>query len=366
MGRTRTSPTLSQASQLFHPSKSSPFSHTANAQEMPSPRASRLHPKKLPVRRKETPSDTSNSTSDSAGSVFNSSNTGFSGSPCPPQVPASYDPTSDFVVPPHAFVLVSPTIEGLAEAIEQLKDQFLLPKLPKPQYLHVIRLDHVLMKRLVDEPDIFRGVRATISRQQAEILYKIMPGFQHEQIIGGFSACLMEHLWAMRLSFRRGDFIIRPSVRTDGRYCSKEPDWWFSPNNVLTDGCWHVRPSLILEVGWSEPSGQLQADARWWYSNTGGETKLVVLIHVSPEPSWTVDVQVWSEVDNPRPRPITRGCPAKIIQCIQRARFENGVVPGGPLTLDFEVLMRRPPQNSHEANVVLDDHDLLCICAENR
>lgn len=53
------------------------------------------------------------------------------------------------------------------------------------------------------------------------------------------------------------------------------------------------------------------------------------------------------------------------MQYTQRAYFENFVVYGGPLTLDFEVLMRRPP-NSHKANVVLDDHDLFCICAEKK
>ncbi|KOS36479.1 hypothetical protein ACN38_g12774 [Penicillium nordicum] len=66
MGGTRTSPTLSQASQLFHLSKSSPFLHTANAREMLSPGAIPPSPKKLPIRRKEAGSDTSNSTSDSA------------------------------------------------------------------------------------------------------------------------------------------------------------------------------------------------------------------------------------------------------------------------------------------------------------
>jgi hypothetical protein len=362
MGGTRTSPTLSQASQLSHLSKSSPFSHTANAREMPSPGAT-PPPKKLPIRRKEAASDTSNSTSDSAGSVFD---TGSSGSPCSPRSLTPHDPTGDFVVPPHAIVLASPTMEGLAEAIKQLKDRFVSSKLPKSQYLHVIRLDQALIKRLEDQPDIFRGVRATISHQQAEILYKIMPGLQHEQMIGSFAMCLTEHLVAMGLSHRRGDFMSRQSVRTAGRYCSKEPDWWFGPNNILIDGGGKGDASLILEVGLSEPSGQLKADARWWHSNTGGGTKLVVLIHTSHKPIWTVDVEVWSEVDNPQPGPNTREHPAKIIQCTQRAHFENGVVHGGPLTLDFEVLMRRPPRNSHEANVVLDHHDLFCICAENK
>lgn len=76
-------------------------------------------------------------------------------------------------------------------------------------------------------------------------------------------------------------------------------------------------------------------------------------------------MEVWFEVDNPRPGPNTREHPAKIMQYTQRAYFENFVVYGGPLTLDFEVLMRRPP-NSHKANVVLDDHDLFCICAEKK
>jgi hypothetical protein len=189
-----------------------------------------------------------------------------------------------------------------------------------------------------------------------------MPGRNHERIIGSFGALVLEYLMLMGLSIKNGDFVDQRSTRTPGATCSKEPDWWFGPHNVWVDRAEDEKPSLILEVGLSEPSNQLRNDARWWYANMQRETKLVVLIHVCRNPAYKVIVEVWTEVDHPRPGPATRARPSTTIECTQRAEYQNGVVQGAPLTLNFKTLMRRPPQNSMEHDIILDANDLALIC----
>jgi hypothetical protein len=168
----------------------------------------------------------------------------------------------------------------------------------------------------------------------------------------------------MGLSVKNGDFVDRRSARTVGIACSKEPDWWFGPYDARVNGGGDGNPSLILEVGLSEPSNQLRNDARWWHANTDRETKLVVLIHVSRDPAWKMVGEVWTEVDNPWPGPATRDQPSKIIKCTQRAEYQNGVVQGAPLTLNFETMMHRPSRNSDEHDIILDADDLALICAQ--
>lgn len=54
---------------------------------------------------------------------------------------------------------------------------------------------------------------------------------------------------------------------------SKEPDTAVTPGTPLVP--W---PSLVLEVGISESLLSLGIDARWWYTNSNQQTRLVVLM----------------------------------------------------------------------------------------
>jgi hypothetical protein len=86
----------------------------------------------------------------------------------------------------------------------------------------------------------------------------------------------------MGLSFMNRDYDSRGAARIAGRHCDKEPDLSIYPNN---NGGFGGSPSFVLEVGLSESFAQLKTNARWWYANTKQETKLVVLIKVSREPT---------------------------------------------------------------------------------
>lgn len=84
--------------------------------------------------------------------------------------------------------------------------------------------------------------------------------------------------------------------------------------NILEDQPGHCRdpfaqgapdnwPSLVLEIGMSESLPQLRADASWWYPNSDGNIRLVILIHANYEETndWYAEIEVWSEVTQGRP-----------------------------------------------------------------
>lgn len=106
--------------------------------------------------------------------------------------------------------------------------------------------------------------------------------------------------------------------------------------------------SLVLEIGMSESLPQLRADASWWYSNSDGNTRLVVLIHANYEEvnDWYAEIEIWTEV--------TQGRPDKVFERTQHTRLENGVLNGPILRLDFETLMCRPAQSNQEHYLELD------------
>lgn len=277
----------------------------------------------------------------------------------------SVDPTVHPTTFQNACILHAPSFEGLAEQIELIKEQFDLQSTLASQYLLVINIPQPLFSKLENQPNLFKNVRATLFQTRSQVLYKIVGGVQHNQMIALFHEGLYNKLRDMGLSSFTGDFLFRNAARTRGLIDTKEPDLWFGPNNVHVNGGGRGFPSLVLEVGVSESTPQLQNDARWWYANSNGQTRLVMLIHANGNSSsaWAVDVEVWTEVLDPSSH-ITCNRPATSLECTQRARFENGVVTGAPLTLDFEMLMRRPPANPLEGNVVLDAGWIRTVCVE--
>jgi len=54
---------------------------------------------------------------------------------------------------------------------------------------------------------------------------------------------------------------------------SKEEDEAFGPRTRVGRNAW---PSVVIEVGYSETEPQLEMDANWWITKSGGQTKFVI------------------------------------------------------------------------------------------
>lgn len=274
-----------------------------------------------------------------------------------PIIDGGIDPTTRLT----ARILDHPrSLEELADRIEALKDDLNSEDPPKSQYLLVRDIPPRLFSEIANEYDLIKGVRATINHADKEILYK-MPYSFHERIIRTFDDWIKEHLGPMGLRLSNDDFWLGGSGRSIGRICDKEPDTSFHPGVPPSPDAPTPWPSLVLEVGLSESLNQLRTDAQWWYSNSRYQTKIVVLISANANPHNAI-IEIWTEVDNTRGGPRTRGRSGFFLGCTMSARLSDGVVSGDSLVISFQTLMRRPPLNHHETDLELSHSWFKRIC----
>ncbi|CAG8898541.1 unnamed protein product [Penicillium egyptiacum] len=271
----------------------------------------------------------------------------------------------DFSVPPDARILTAPSFRQLKAALNQLKDQLSSPNPPSSQFIHLQDTGKELFSKIKEDQELFPGVRVTISYLRGEVLFKVMPGHQHDSIIGVFSRALATQLFLMGLSDDNGAFVSRPSPRTEGTSVAKEPDWWLSPADVFDGMGGGVGfPSLALEVGVSESYSQLCKDAQWWYNNSDHLTKCVVIISTTRKPTWRVDMEVWSERPLPNPHQ-SRNRVDTSFRPTQRVTYRDGQIHGAPLVLNFESIFRRP-RNQHEGDIIIGVQSLEAMCQQVR
>lgn len=356
----RPSFTPHQTPQTSYPSSSSPpSSHHAMSYPVANPSKSN------PSLCRELKNLESSSSSKSTTSIWSPATASSQTFPSPQSTDSSLLPfcskSIDLGIDPttllNARTFKCHSLDQLRVYIEDLKNEFSSDHPPVSQYLLATEIPAEVFTAWEQEHDLFRGARATILHNEHKVLFKIMPGPHHECIIWDFSLWLVETLAAMRLTRGNDDFWLQGAAQVAGRFASKEPDTSFIPGSRLMPRAATQWPSLILEVGLSESRHQLRKDAQWWYANSGCQTRIVILIHADPN---NADIEIWTEVK--RDGVTTRGRPEKVLECTKHAKLSNGLVTGDTLELDFETLMRRPPQNQYEQNLVLTSNWIQEIC----
>lgn len=258
-----------------------------------------------------------------------------------------------------SFIDSPSSLDELRARIKEIEEKLVSKQPPPSQYLWVTQIPTPLFTTLNEAPEALQRVRATLTiPHKKQILFKIMPGHHHEEIIQTFTAFLHQTLGEMGLSRLNRDFWLRGAGEATGHSTNKQPDNCFLPGNKRAAGADAEWPSLVLEVGVSESIPQLRTDAAWWYSNSGGRTKMVVLVHVQKQKT---TIEIWTEV-NRGPLGVQTQSPAdKKLACTQSATLEKGRV-SKTLEIDFLTLMRRPPQTSREKNLVLTERWIQEIC----
>lgn len=277
------------------------------------------------------------------------------------QTPDNIDSGIDATTRLTARILDRPrSREEIFDQIEALKNDLDSEDPPKSQYLLIRGISPRLFSDLTNDPDQIKGVRATINHANKEILCK-MTNSRHERVVRAFDEWIKEHLRLMGLSFLNNDFWLGGSGRSIGRICDKEPDTSFHPGAPPPLDAPTPWPSLVLEVGISESLAQLRRDAQWWYSNSGCQTKIVVLIS-SNKNSYDATIEIWTEVDNSRGGPRTRNRSDFFLGRSMSARLRDGVVTGDSLVISLQTLMRRPPLSPLETDFELSDAWFKKIC----
>ncbi|CAI7572373.1 unnamed protein product [Penicillium bialowiezense] len=266
-------------------------------------------------------------------------------------------------------ILSNPSVEQINEAIQDIQDIQDHERVPtstvNPDYIYILDLDPSIATKLKEDELSFAGVRMTLAYEARCMVLKVKPHIQHDQMIWLFGLHFTHELEAMGLFVQNGDWIVRGAGAVFGDGSVKEPDFSFYPHNILqADGGGMRHPTMTLEVGVSESYQQLQSDCQWWHANTSGRCAQIFLIKITRRPVWRVDFEVWRSVSEARPGRKTRSSSKSVFCKSQHAYCQYGAVYGSPLTLDFELLMGRPPVPPREHDIVFDSTQLALIARE--
>ncbi|KAI5796230.1 hypothetical protein DFH27DRAFT_109369 [Peziza echinospora] len=135
----------------------------------------------------------------------------------------------------------------------------------------------------------FRGhVRFTYEEEINSLIVRLMPSLGHDVLCGQFFLELVNRIISLPGHSPQSIYVLNsarfivPGVR------SKEGDGALRPSSRLGDSF----PSLVLEVGYSESLSALRIDAQWWLLNSGGQTKLVLILRLKRDP-FSLRIEKW-------------------------------------------------------------------------
>lgn len=246
-----------------------------------------------------------------------------------------------------------------------VKDKFeRLDKGGKDQY---ISLKHVKCKDF-DAIDANRNqlqgtVRLTYFQDIETLIIKV-PTNEHETATRLIDDAVNFEIRSMNV--RNMEFTPRGSATSTGPTgAKKEADASRINLTLRPQNLW---PHFVIESGVSESTARLRADAAWWFSNSNGEVKLVLLIKVNRH-SRVITIEKW---DRHQTRP-TRTNPSpwkpRRLRTVElnmgvtpktcAVQVPSGTATGPALTLEFELLVGRPPVPPLEKNVEFTTAELI-------
>lgn len=210
------------------------------------------------------------------------------------------------------------------------------------------------------------GSRATFTDEQ--VLFQVMPGTAHEQLIVFLQQNFTRAMEAANCPMTKTTWVGIGATISKGRYCGKEPDWGMRPIADSTSRATNLPaaeepwPSLVVEVGSSQSYSSLSIDAQWWWHNSGGATKLVLLFKIKNTQGFSVEVELWEEVTAHATGMVTRARSTRILERTQSTTVD-GSGTHSSISLRYSTLMRQPPGPTHPEFVVLTREMLAEICS---
>jgi len=155
---------------------------------------------------------------------------------------------------------------------------------------------------------IRRQVRMTFEPSLNSLIIKLMAGIPHERISQSFMWEIKDKICEIP-NHSKKSFHPTGSGRyygKDGR--SKEGDDGLIPAGTRNgEEAW---PAIVLEVGDSQRIEALHACAVWWLTESGGQTRMVILIKLTKEPI-KLRFELWEMIRDPE-NPGTESRPRNI------------------------------------------------------
>jgi hypothetical protein len=277
---------------------------------------------------------------------------------------------------PHDYIATSfSKLEYLCELAELISES-LKENRGGNQWLLVSGLPAPMTRKLDGEARDTLGPSYRFQWEGSTGLIKVIPpSFGHGVIINELRMAMWEKFHDMGIGLREycwgGRTTFMPTKK------GKQADEIFSPRHrprsSQPGSCrW---PTLVIERGVSESLSRLREEAKWWFTHSKGQVRIVMVIGIS-ETEEAVTFEKWQLAPPDAPRPLTREYrnslasslppsleqPAETQQAYlaQKVYVTPGTVVGTPMVLPFATLLDRPP-GPGEYDVILDDKDIKSI-----
>lgn len=250
------------------------------------------------------------------------------------------------------------------------------------QYILLLNIPKAVRIQLDEDRNALDGVGFRFMFEGSAGLIKVVPSYAHDAITGRLSfsidrLCIRANVpdteleWALTTTFR-------PTVGTRG----KKPDNCLLPRSRQGSGGQQQGwPTLVIESGVSESFSKLHDDAKWWFENSGGQVRYVIILCIK-RARRTILLQK-----------LQLSCPGQPASAAMAGSIQQMVVPpmpplvpqtavnqhpfvaqavtitpttvvgSNPIYLHFQALFDRAPQPS-QGDIVLDSQRLLYL-AEN-
>lgn len=150
------------------------------------------------------------------------------------------------------------------------------------QYILILNLPPSVRSQLAEERSTLPGINYRLMFDGTTALIKIIPSSAHENatsrlhdnitvlaVLAGTS--MDDILWG-------GSATYRPSIA--GNKGKEGDDCFIPPSRQERAGQPQGWPSLVIETGVTESRDRLREDAKWWFQNSQGAVRTVILLQV--------------------------------------------------------------------------------------
>lgn len=189
------------------------------------------------------------------------------------------------------------------------------------QYIVVISLSKHAIQRLSEDKNVLGGIRFRFAFEGAVGLVKIIPSAAHDRSTDDLTRMMDREFFLggmfAPMNYSWGSTSRHPATVSSSQ---KEPDQCLFPiaSRPSMDS-FNGWPTLVLETGVSESLPRLQADSCWWFKNSGGATRIVLVIAIRKQ-TRKIIVQKWQLAPAGSPNPLTRSY-------IEQLRQNNAMPP---------------------------------------
>lgn len=231
------------------------------------------------------------------------------------------------------------------------------------------------LRALLDNDKRALGVEFRFQWDHSTGIIKVIPSIAHDVTTTNVFLMIRDQAIAMGVNSTEMAWMATSTHR--GISNGKEPDQALSPGARRPLGGLQVGwPTFVIEAGLSESLPRLRADAKWWFRNSSGDVRIVLVVSIRRTRQPRIVLEKWQLApagttnpmspqqlqqlcaQNPLP-PTTKQQPSTQQPfAAQTITLTANAVDGAPLILPFQALMDRPPRQN-ESDFVISGQALI-------